>query len=129
MIFALDTSTHTCKMYLLEGGEVKASKEWLAERRLAKELLGSIESFLQENGLAFSNLTALAVFRGPGSFTGLRIGVTVINTLADSLNIPILGEVGDDWQAKASQRIAQGENDSIVLPEYGAPPHITQARK
>ncbi len=129
MILALDTSTPTCKMYLLKDGKVAAQKDWLAERRLAKELLGTIEAFLQENDTAFSSLTGLAVFRGPGSFTGLRIGVTVMNTLASSLDIPIVGATRDDWLIVTQQRLVSGENDKIVLPEYGAPPHITQARK
>lgn len=129
MILALDTSTPTCKMYLLKDGNLVVQKDWLAERRLAKELLGNVEDFLQENNISFSGLTGLAVFRGPGSFTGLRIGVTVMNTLASSLDIPIVGVMGDDWRIVAQQRLDSGENDKIVLPEYGAPPHITQARK
>lgn len=129
MILALDTSTPTCKMYLLKDGNLVVQKDWLAERRLAKELLGNVEDFLQENNISFSGLTGLAVFRGPGSFTGLRIGVTVMNTFASSLDIPIVGVVGDDWRIVAQQRLDSGENDKIVLPEYGAPPHITQARK
>ncbi len=129
MILVLDTSTPTCKMYLLKDGKVAVQKDWLAERRLAKELLGTIEAFLQENDTVFSNLTGLAVFRGPGSFTGLRIGVTVMNTLASSLGIPIVGVMGEDWRIVGQHRLISGENDKIVLPEYGAPPHITQARK
>lgn len=129
MIFALNTSTPTCGMYLLENGEVKKEKQWLAERRLAKELLGQIEDFLKENNLKFQDLQGLVVFRGPGSFTGLRIGATVANTLADSLEIPIVGGLGEDWLTSSTSRLQAGENDKIVLPEYGAPPHITQARK
>lgn len=129
MIFALDTSASTCKMYLLENNEVKERLDWLAERRLAKELLARIEKFLKDHNLVLGELEGVVVFRGPGSFTGLRIGVTVANTLADSLSIPIVGQSGEDWTTKGSRRISTGENDIIVLPEYGAPPHITKAKK
>ncbi|MBI3494707.1 tRNA (adenosine(37)-N6)-threonylcarbamoyltransferase complex dimerization subunit type 1 TsaB [Candidatus Saccharibacteria bacterium] len=128
MILAIDTSTPECRMSLLDGDKA-VNKNWLAERRLALELLEQIETFLNENNLAFQDLTGLIVFRGPGSFTGLRIGITVLNTLADSLSIPIVGEVGDDWQRAGIERIKNEQTDKIVLPEYGSPPHITKPTK
>lgn len=128
MILAIDTSTPECRMSLI--GEDKAiNKSWLAERRLALELLEQLENFLKENDLAFQDLAGLIIFRGPGSFTGLRIGVTVFNTLADSLSIPIVGEVGEDWQKVGIERIKNKQTDKIVLPEYGSPPHITKPTK
>lgn len=129
MILALDTSKPECKMTLLEKSSVVATKKWLAERRLALGLLIQIETFLNENSTSFQNLSGLIIFRGPGSFTGLRIGVTVANTLADSLTIPIVGEIGESWIKNGTARLDQKQNDQIVLPEYGSPPHITQAKK
>lgn len=128
MILAIDTSTPECRMSLLDGDKT-INKNWLAERRLALELLEQLETFLNENNLAFQDLTGLIVFRGPGSFTGLRIGITVFNTLADSLSVPIVGEVGDDWQRVGIERIKNEQTDKIVLPEYGSPPHITKPTK
>lgn len=129
MILALDTSTPLCKMSLCDNGATIYSKEWQADRRLALELLEQLETFLLENNLTFQSLKGLIIFRGPGSFTGLRIGVTVMNTLADSLKIPIVGEVGDDWKEAGLQRLSTGETDGIVLPAYGSPPHITKPTK
>jgi tRNA threonylcarbamoyladenosine biosynthesis protein TsaB len=129
MILTLDTSTPLCKMSLLDGGSVKSSKQWQADRRLALELLEQLETFLQENELTFQDLKGLIVFRGPGSFTGLRIGITVMNTLADSLKIPIVGETNDGWQQTGTQRLSSGDIDKVVLPEYGSPPHITKPTK
>ena len=129
MILAIDTSTPECKMFLIREESEIVHKTWLAERRLALELLEQLETFLSENNLTFQNLTGLVIFRGPGSFTGLRIGITVFNTLADSLEIPIVGEIGDDWLAKGIDRLNKNNIDSIVLPEYGMPPHITQPKK
>lgn len=129
MILTLDTSKPECKMALAEKGLIVSTKNWLAERRLALDLLAQIETFLSENKLSFQDLSGLVVFRGPGSFTGLRIGVSVANTLADSLEIPIVGELGESWIENGTKRLAQKQNDQIVLPEYGSPPHITQAKK
>lgn len=129
MILAIDTSTPLCKMTLLEHVSVKVSKDWQADRRLALELLEQLEQFLKENQQTFQSLEGLIIFRGPGSFTGLRIGVTVLNALADSLNIPIVGETGEDWQKAGIERIKNKQTDKIVLPEYGSPPHITKPTK
>lgn len=129
MILTLDTSTPLCKMSLCDKDSVEYTKEWQADRKLALELLEQLELFLKENKLTFQNLNGLIVFRGPGSFTGLRIGITVMNTLADSLNIPIVGETGDDWQIAGLQRISNDDTNKIVLPEYGSPPHITKPTK
>lgn len=129
MILTLDTSAPECRMSLMDDQRAVASKNWQADRRLALELLGQLEAFLLENNLSFKDLSGLIVFRGPGSFTGLRIGITVMNTLADSLDIPIVGEIGEPWQVKGAERINSGKVDKIVLPEYGSAPHITKPTK
>ena len=75
------------------------------------------------------DITGIVVFRGPGSFTGLRIGVTVANSLAYSRNVPIVGELGEDWAKKGISRIFAGESDDVVMPEYGGEANITAPRK
>ena len=116
-------------MFLVRDSSVVADKNWLAERRLALELLEQLETFLAENNCKFEDIKGLVIFRGPGSFTGLRIGITVFNALADSLAVPIVGEVGGDWLKVGIERLASNKVDAIVLPEYGMPPHITQPKK
>jgi tRNA threonylcarbamoyladenosine biosynthesis protein TsaB len=103
--------------------------EWEAGRTLAKGLLGYIEDTLAKHDASLSNVSGIVVFKGPGSFTGLRIGLTVLNTLADAEHIPIVGETGDVWKDSGYKRLSAGENDAIVLPEYGAAAHITTPRK
>jgi len=128
MILLLDTSTPICKLSFVEG-DWKYDTEWEANRDLAKGLLGYLQSQLEGQGKTWKDLTGLAAFKGPGSFTGLRIGITVLNTVSYSENIPIVGEMGDDWQQKAVRRLLSGESDAIVLPEYGGEANITQPRK
>ncbi len=130
MILALNTSEAMCHMTLLNTkGDVIASKQWLAERQLAQRLFTELETFLSENKLTFLDLSGLIVFKGPGSFTGLRIGVTVMNTLAYSQTIPVVGEIGDAWIKSGMRRLSENQNDQIVLPEYGRDPRITTPRK
>jgi tRNA threonylcarbamoyladenosine biosynthesis protein TsaB len=128
MILLLDTSTYDCKLTLIDG-DWRYDSHWQADRELAKGLLGYIQTQLQSQIKTWDDITALAVYKGPGSFTGLRIGITVMNTIADANSLSIVGETGTDWQSAAINRLQQGESDSIVLPEYGGEANITQPRK
>lgn len=128
MILLLDTSTMTCKLSFVDG-DWRFDDEWEANRELAKGLLGYIQNHLNEQGKDWTGISGIVVFKGPGSFTGLRIGLTVLNTLADARQIPIVGETGDHWQRAGLKRLEAGENDKIVLPEYGGEAHITQPKK
>jgi len=128
MILLLDTSTPTCKLTLIEGDE-HFEKDWEANRELAKGLLGFLQAELESHGKTWHDLTGLGVFQGPGSFTGLRIGMSVLNTMADALSIAIVTEQGEQWQARTTERLRAGENDRIALPFYGAEANITKPRK
>lgn len=128
MIALLDTSTSECRLTLVQAHE-QHYYTWQADRELAKGLLGFIRDNLAKHSKQISELTGIGVMQGPGSFTGLRIGMTVMNTLADSLDIPIVGSTGTDWQAEAITRLSRGENDRLILPEYGANANITKPRK
>lgn len=128
MILLLDTSTSLCKLTFITD-EWHYSDEWQADRMLAKGLLLYLQEQLEKNGKAWSDVSAIGVFRGPGSFTGLRIGLTVLNTIADSQSIPIVGGTGEGWQNEVLQKIRGGENEKIVLPLYGSDANITKPRK
>lgn len=128
MILLLDTSTPICRVRFVESDFVK-DYEWTAGRELARGLLKYLFDLLAENNKKWSNISAIGVFRGPGSFTGLRIGMTVANTLADGLNVPIVGGSGRFWQDEVILKIKQGENEKIILPFYGSEANITKPKK
>ncbi|QQG51048.1 MAG: tRNA (adenosine(37)-N6)-threonylcarbamoyltransferase complex dimerization subunit type 1 TsaB [Candidatus Saccharibacteria bacterium] len=128
MILLLDTSTPVCKLTLVDG-DWRYDDQWQADRQLAKGLLQYLQEQLQKNGKTFQDITAIGAFTGPGSFTGLRIGLTVLNTIADSEKLPIVGAGGENWQSDTLARLQSGENDQIVLPFYGGDAHITKPRK
>jgi tRNA threonylcarbamoyladenosine biosynthesis protein TsaB len=100
--------------------------KWQAHRQLAETINLKIKELLDKKSLA--DVDALVVYRGPGSFTGLRIGISVANALADSLQKAIVSATGDKWVSVAIERLKKGDNEKIVLPEYGAPPHITKPK-
>lgn len=110
-------------------GDTRAEVQWQADRTLAKGLLGYLQAQLAAHDKTWQDVRGIGVFKGPGSFTGLRIGLTVLNTTADALDVPIVGVTGERWQDTALERLAAGENDQIVLPEYGGDAHITKPRK
>ncbi len=99
MILSFDTSGSVLKLALKENRSKAtavtdkpiAQYEVELGRSMAQKILAEIRDFLATQELRLTDLTALEVNPGPGSYTGLRIGLTVANTLADRLNIPING--------------------------------------
>jgi tRNA threonylcarbamoyladenosine biosynthesis protein TsaB len=128
MILLLDTSTPLCKLTLIEG-DWRYNDEWQADRALAKHLLRYLHDQLQANGKTFQDISGIGVFRGPGSFTGLRIGITVLNTIADAQQLPIVGTESETWQAQAVEKLNNHQDEKMILPLYGSQPHITIPRK
>ncbi|MBQ8996892.1 tRNA (adenosine(37)-N6)-threonylcarbamoyltransferase complex dimerization subunit type 1 TsaB [Candidatus Saccharibacteria bacterium] len=84
-------------------------------REMAERLLGFIEEKLKENGKTWQDLSEITFFSGPGSFTGLRIGAAVVNTLAHELDLPLYDH--------------HGVKHPIILPDYGRPANISSPKK
>lgn len=124
MIVALRTDAMVIELYGYNDGQLAQELRQEVGRDMARLLPGVIEDFMKDEPV-----DGLIVFRGPGSFTGLRIGITVVNTIAFARDIPVVGTMTEQWVEQGLQRLASGENDRIVLPEYGAAPNITRPRK
>lgn len=110
-------------------GDRREVVRWQADRHLARDMLGFLRDELAKRGIVMSDVEGIGVFRGPGSFTGLRIGMTVLVTWARAEHIPIVGASGEGWREICLDRLARGEDEGIVLPEYGAPARVTKPRK
>ena len=128
MIVLWNSAEMTVQLTLVDGDK-RTGYEWAAERNLARDMLADLRDRLAENGASFADISGIGVFRGPGSFTGLRIGLAVLNTIAHEQRIPIVGVTGDAWREECLARLQNGRNDEIVLPEYGAEARITKPRK
>ncbi len=130
MILTLKTGTEENLLELRNSnGEIKFSETWPASKELSEELPGKIEDALSLLSLNFEDISGIVVFKGPGSFTGLRIGITVVNTIADQVGVPIVGQTGEIWIEEGLARLKLSKNDKIVLPEYGGGANITKPRK
>ena len=129
MILALHSATPDTELYLFDGEAIVHQKLWRADRQLAKDLLKEIDLLLVGANASWDKVEGLVVFKGPGSFTGLRIGCMVLNTVAYAKGIPIVGSSGDNWLEEGTTQILSGVDHKTVLPEYGAEPRITTPRK
>ncbi len=89
-ILALDTATEACSAALLNQQQIDARFE-IAPRDHTQRILPLVQELLQAQSLALSALDALAFGRGPGSFTGVRIGIGIAQGLALGANLPMIG--------------------------------------
>ena len=101
-ILNIETATKNCSVALAQEGKIILCKE-IAEEGYshAERLHVFIEEIIQEAGITFQELTAIAVSQGPGSYTGLRIGVSAAKGFCFALNIPLIAV--DTLQVLASQ--------------------------
>lgn len=115
-ILNIETATKNCSVSLAADGLTIAEKE-LSEEQFnhAEKLHVFIENVLEEAGITLQNLDAVAVSKGPGSYTGLRIGVSSAKGLSYALNIPLIAL--DTLQVLATKlRIGEG----VIVPMIDA---------
>jgi tRNA threonylcarbamoyladenosine biosynthesis protein TsaB len=88
-LLAIETSTEACSVALVHGQDIIARSE-LAPRRHAELVLPMADQLLAEAGLSRMALDAIAVTRGPGAFTGVRLGISLAQGMALALDLPVL---------------------------------------
>lgn len=105
---ALDTSGAVCVLALAENdGSVRAVSLFESRRTLSVRLLGEVDGLLTRNGLTLGDMAAFAVGLGPGSFTGVRVGVTTAKTLAQVTGKPLVGIGTLDAYASVLAKLSQ----------------------
>jgi len=129
LILSIRTDKPEAELGLFRDSTKLAYSTWPAHRQLAETIHLKIKELLESQQCDLKDLQGITVYKGPGSFTGLRIGLSVANTLADSLGLPIVADTGEDWIKLAGRRLTDGENEKIALPEYGAEPRTTRQKK
>jgi tRNA threonylcarbamoyladenosine biosynthesis protein TsaB len=128
LVLTVRTDSSEAQLGLCQDGAVVAGHRWEAGRQLSKDLHTAIEKLLTDQNKIWTDLGAIVAFKGPGSFTGLRIGLTVANTLAHALSIPIVSSETENWIEIGLKRLKNNENEVVAMPEYGAEANITKPR-
>ncbi len=90
-ILAVDTATRTCSVAVVDGDSLLAEITLTDNQTHSRHLLKMIETVVEEAGLKIAEIDGFAVSNGPGSFTGLRIGIASIKGLAYCLKKPVVG--------------------------------------
>jgi tRNA threonylcarbamoyladenosine biosynthesis protein TsaB len=129
IILTVRTDKPEAEIGLYDGETQLAYEVWTAHRQLAETLHGKIEALLNSQQKDWTDIQGIACYQGPGSFTGLRIGLTVVNTLSYSYDVPIVAAQDPNWLQIALRRLEAGEKDELALPYYGADAHITLPKK
>lgn len=129
IILTIRTDKPQAEVGLFDDDKQLDYEVWAAHKELSLTILQRIKELLKRNDKSFDDLEGVVAFKGPGSFTGLRIGLTVANTLGYGLRIPVIGSEAEAWIQDGIERLAKGENEKIALPKYGRKPNVTKPRK
>jgi tRNA threonylcarbamoyladenosine biosynthesis protein TsaB len=115
MLLALDTAGGRASIALHDGTTLRAECTWESVDRHTVTLLPRIVELLAASNLTAGDITAIGVCIGPGSYTGVRIGVAVAKGLASARKLPLMGVTTLDILASA-----QPSDDRPLYPVFGA---------
>ncbi len=118
MLLAIDTATRVMSLALHDGQGLLSEQSWHTGNRHTEELAPAIHNMLKACNIPMQDLTALAVSIGPGSYTGLRIGVSLAKGIAAAHNLPIVGLTTLDTLA-AGQPYYQNGTGLIAIVHAG----------
>ena len=115
LILAFESSAKAASAALLKDGKLLSQYTQCSGLTHSRTLLPMGEDMLKNAELTLGDVDLLAVAHGPGSFTGLRIGACLVNTLAHELNIPLKDH--------------HGKKHQIIIPDYGREANISKPKK
>ena len=129
IILTIRTDNPQAEIGLYDDDQQLGYEVWQGHRQLAETLHIKINDLLKSQNKDWPDITGVVAYQGPGSFTGLRIGLSVANAIANANSAPIVATTGDKWVTEGLELLGQGKGTTSVMPEYGAPVHITTPKK
>jgi tRNA threonylcarbamoyladenosine biosynthesis protein TsaB len=129
IVLTLRSDKPEAEVGLFEDNHQLAYIKWPAHLELSKTINTKIKELLDKSSKQASDIGGIVGFAGPGSFTGLRIGLSVANALAYAYDIPIVSASDEDWVKSGIRALAAGKNDKIITPIYDRPAATTPPKK
>lgn len=113
---AINTALKITSIAIIDGEKVVAEKSWLSENDEAERLMPEINELLKSKKVKYEDLKGIIVIRGPGSFTGLRVGIAAANMMSYMLSIPIssIDTFAFLWEINATLN-EKKENSALTL--------------
>ncbi len=113
-IISIETSTKVCSVALHSSGELISFSQYFLEKSHSSILMPLIDETIRHSGIEISELDAVAISEGPGSYTGLRIGTSTAKGLCFGLDIPLIA-------INTLLSMAHGACKSIINPDLLCP--------
>lgn len=122
IILLIETATDSCSVALAKNGQVVAEKYINEPKAHASVIGGYITDILKENSLTMQDCSAVAVSKGPGSYTGLRVGVSCAKGLCYGAGKPLISvcTLATITQMALDNKLYTGSNDFLVVPMIDA---------
>lgn len=136
MILYIDTTSNDfSQLAIIYRKKIVKYKKFKVNFRHAEVLLVEIDKLLKTSRITLKDIKTIMVANGRGGFTAIRIGVTIANTLAWLLRVPVVALAGneklkniDNFRDFAMQNIGRGVKNKYVAPSYSAEPNITKCK-
>ncbi|HUD06280.1 MAG TPA: tRNA (adenosine(37)-N6)-threonylcarbamoyltransferase complex dimerization subunit type 1 TsaB [Candidatus Saccharimonadales bacterium] len=128
-ILTIKTDQPEAEIGLFDDKTQLSKFSWHAHTGLAETIHAKIKAVLESKKLSWNDIDGIVVYKGPGSFTGLRIGISIANSLAYGLDAPIAASSGEKWESSGISNLLNNKSKELILPNYGSPPHITPPKR
>jgi tRNA threonylcarbamoyladenosine biosynthesis protein TsaB len=115
LILLLETATSSCSVAIAENGTILACKELNEQNIHASYITIFIDEVMKSAGKNYSDLNAVAVSKGPGSYTGLRIGVSTAKGLCFALVIPLISVNTLEAMADGARKIVENQGTELLF--------------
>jgi tRNA threonylcarbamoyl adenosine modification protein YeaZ len=125
-ILAVDTSTRASIVVLGDAAPVAISRRDVQHRH-GSHVLAQIDEVLAQAGSTLADVDALAVGTGPGSFTGLRVGLATLKTIAYARRLPLVGVMSSDALRRAGAEAGAASDAAVVLPAGARDHYLARA--
>ena len=130
MILFIDTSKAETKIALYKQEQLLAEKVWFSAKNQSEELLYEIDQLIKCSKIDKTDLKQILVIAGPGSYTGLRVGLSTANALAVTLNIKI-NSIKSGIKMETLRKVLNDNEDQFskaIMPVYTRQPKITKPK-